>query len=304
MDTSVLKYFTFIKTVKYGSFTKAAEVLHYSQSGISRMIHDLESEWGVVLLERSRAGVRLSGDGAHMLSFAKDLCRDYEKMQAQIDELRGVQTGLIRIGTFSSIATHVLPQAIKAFHAEHSGVDFEMLSGDYLEIERQVEDGRADFGFVRLPAGGKLETEPFLHDEFLAVLPENHPIAQNTSEAERISLKALCEDPFILLERGDNTEITDIFHQNGLHPNIKYTTWEDYAIMAMVESGLGISVLPHLILRRIPYKIAVRPIKEAAFREIGIAFRSKEMLSAAGKAFLGCLLKTTAAGVQALCEHQ
>ena len=159
-----------------------------------------------------------------MLSFAKDLCRDYEKMQAQIDELRGVQTGLIRIGTFSSIATHVLPQAIKAFHAEHSGVDFEMLSGDYLEIERQVEDGRADFGFVRLPAGGKLKTEPLLHDEFLAVLPENHPIAQNTDETERIPLKALCEDPFILLERGDNAEITDIFHQNGLHPKVKYTT--------------------------------------------------------------------------------
>ena len=65
--------------------------------------------------------------------------------------------------------------------------------------------------------------------------------------------------------------------------------------MAMVESGLGISVLPHLILRRIPYKIAVRPIKEAAVREIGIAFRSKEMLSAADKAFLSYLLKAPSA---------
>ena len=77
MDMNILKYMAFIRTVEYGSFTKAAEVLNYSQSGISRMINDLEKEWKVILLERSRAGVRLTSDGTKLLPYAKSLCDEY-----------------------------------------------------------------------------------------------------------------------------------------------------------------------------------------------------------------------------------
>ena len=78
MDANLLKYMAFIKTVEYGSFTRAAEILHYSQSGISRMIHDLEKEWNVTLLERSRTGVRLTTEGEMLLPGAKSLCEEYQ----------------------------------------------------------------------------------------------------------------------------------------------------------------------------------------------------------------------------------
>ena len=74
MDKNLQKYMAFVKTVEYGSFTKAADMLHYSQSGVSRMIHDLEQEWKVVLLERGKAGVRLTGDGIKILPHAKAVC--------------------------------------------------------------------------------------------------------------------------------------------------------------------------------------------------------------------------------------
>ena len=102
MDTSIQKYMAFVKTVEYGSFTKAAEVLSYSQSGISRMIRDLENEWNVSLLERSRGGVRLTSDGVTLLPHAKRVCQEYQKLQMEVDELNGLQSGIIRIGTFSS----------------------------------------------------------------------------------------------------------------------------------------------------------------------------------------------------------
>ena len=106
MDTSIQKYLAFVKTVEYGSFTKAAEVLSYSQSGISRMIKDLETEWNIPLLERSRSGVRLTSDGLKLLPHAKRVCEEYQKLQMEVDDLHGVQSGIIRIGTFSSVATH------------------------------------------------------------------------------------------------------------------------------------------------------------------------------------------------------
>lgn len=102
MDMNIQKYMAFVKTVEYGSFTKAAEILNYSQSGISRMINDLEKEWKVVLLERGKSGVKLTSDGMKLLPYAKNVCMEYEKLQMEVDELNGLQSGLIRVGTFSS----------------------------------------------------------------------------------------------------------------------------------------------------------------------------------------------------------
>ena len=110
-------------------------MLNYSQSGISRMIHDLEQEWKVTLLERSRAGVRLTSDGMKLLPHAKNLCSEYQKLQMQVDELNGLQSGLIRIGTFSSVATHWLPNIIREFQKDYPNIDYELLLGDYTKIE-------------------------------------------------------------------------------------------------------------------------------------------------------------------------
>ena len=124
-----LKYLAFLKTVEYGSFTRAAERLNYSQSGVSRMISDLEREWNLTLLERNRSGVKLTSDGSQLLPFVKNLCQSYEELQTQVDSLHGVQSGIIRIGTISSIATHWLPNIIRAFQKDYPGIDYELLLG-------------------------------------------------------------------------------------------------------------------------------------------------------------------------------
>ena len=282
MEMNILKYMAFIKTAEYGSFTKAAEVLHYSQSGISRMIGDLEKEWRVTLLERSRWGVSLTSDGSRLLARAQKLCEEYRKLQMEVDDLHGVQSGLIRIGTFSSVATHWLPNIIKAFQKDHPNIDYELLLGDYAEIEEWIAEGRVDCGFVRLPARPAFETIPLARDDLLAVLPEGHPLA----ESERVPASALCSEPFILLERGAKTDVTEIFEREGLSPRVRFTTWDDYAIMSMVESGLGISILPELILRRIPYRIVAKKLAVPAYREIGLALRERESASLAVKKFI------------------
>ena len=282
MEMNILKYMAFIKTTEYGSFTKAAEVLHYSQSGISRMIGDLEKEWRVTLLERSRWGVSLTSDGSRLLARAQKLCEEYRKLQMEVDDLHGVQSGLIRIGTFSSVATHWLPNIIKAFQKDHPNIDYELLLGDYAEIEEWIAEGRVDCGFVRLPARPAFETIPLARDDLLAVLPEGHPLA----ESERVPASALCSEPFILLERGARTDVTEIFEREGLSPRVRFTTWDDYAIMSMVESGLGISILQELILRRIPYRIVAKKLAVPAYREIGLALRERESASLAVKKFI------------------
>ena len=102
MDANIQKYQAFVETVNEGSFTRAAEKLNYTQSGISRMVSDLEKEWNITLLERKKNGLRLTSDGLSLLPYARRLCEEYERLQMQVDGLNGLETGFIRIGTISA----------------------------------------------------------------------------------------------------------------------------------------------------------------------------------------------------------
>lgn len=282
---NIQKYLAFVKTVECGSFTKAAALLDYSQSGISRMINDLEREWQISLLERSHTGLRLTSDGLQLLPYAKSICFEYEKLQTQINELHGLESGLIRIGTFSSVATHWLPNIIKAFQKKYPNIAYELLLGDYTEIESWILEGRVDCGFLRLPANPNLETIFLEQDRLLVILPEDHPLA----DCDRFPVEALCNDPFMLLEKGAKAEISEIFELHHLEPMTHFTTWDDYAIMSMVESGLGISILPELILQRLPYRIIIKELEVPAYRRIGIAMKNQKTASLAVKRFLDYL---------------
>lgn len=282
MDMNIQKYLAFLKTVEYGSITRAAEVLSYSQSGVSRMIQDIEKEWGLSLLERSRSGVRLTSDGTKLLPRIQSLCAEYEALQRQVEELKGMRSGLIRIGTFSSVATHWLPNIIREFQKDYPEIEYELLLGDYTEIEAWIQEGRVDCGFLRLPTLPEFDTIFLEQDDFLVILPEKHPLTKK----EKISLSDLGKEPFLLLEKDKNTEISDFFRKHDFSPNVHFTLWDDYAILAMVESGMGISLLPRLILKRIPYRVEVRELDVSAYRDIALVLRNQKTAPLAVKCFL------------------
>lgn len=291
MDTNLQKYMAFVKTVETGSFTKAAEALSYSQSGVSRMISDLEAEWKLTLLERGRSGVKLTSDGKQLLPYAKSVCQEYEKLQMQVDALNGMESGLIRIGTFSSVATQWLPRILRSFQKDYPNIEFELLMGDYPDMEQWTLEGRVDCSFLSLPTLPELETIFLARDRLLVVLPEDHPLA----ECDRFPMEALNNDPFLLLEKGDRSGISDVFHKYHLSPPVQFTTLDDYAVMAMVESGLGISILPELVLQRTNYRIVTKELETPLYREIGLALRDRKTASLAVKRFLDYLPRPTEA---------
>ena len=136
-----------------------------------------------------------------------------------------------------------------------------------------------------MPTNDRFETIFLEEDKLLAILPENHRL----TEYEKVPLSELCTEPFMLLEKGAKAEISEIFEKNNLIPNVRFTTWDDYAVMSMIESGLGVSILPQLIMKRVPYNIVTRELNVPAYRNIGIAFREKRTLSLAVKRFLDYL---------------
>lgn len=279
---SIQKYQAFLKVVEYGSLTRAAEVLNYSQSGISRIIGDLEREWKLSLLQRRHDGVQLTADGRRLLPYIKRVCQEYQNLQMQVDDVNGLKTGFIRIGVFSSVATHWLPNIIKEFQKDYPTIGYELLLGDYEEIESWLLEAKVDCGFLRLPAHASLETIFLEREPLMAILPEDHPLAS----LDKVPLKALEDEPFLLQEKGTNSEIAEALNHFHFKPKVRFTTWDDYAIMSMVESGLGVSILSKLILKRIPYRIAMKELDVLAYRDIGIAFQSRKHASVAVKRFL------------------
>lgn len=247
MDKNLQKFEAFVTTVETGSFTAAAQKLKYSQSGISRMIGDLEKEWHVCLLERSKTGVTLTSEGTALLPYAQNLCQAYRQLQLEVDELTGLCTGILRIGTISSIAYHWLPPVIQAFRKQYPGIRYELLLGEYEELAKWLREGRIDMAFMRQFAGQEWEWQSLAQDELLAVLPEQHPL----SRLETVPVEALCQEPFLLLEKDQPSMIREYLEKTGLPLDIPFTTWDDFAIMALVESGQGVSILPKLILQRV-----------------------------------------------------
>lgn len=282
MDNPLLKYLAFVKTVETGSFTRAAQELDYAQSSISKMVADLESEWNMTLLERSKAGVRLTSAGEQVLPFLRKVLRDHQELEGHILQMNGLETGVVRIGTFSSVAIHWLPNIFAHLQQDYPGIEYEMLLGDYAEVEHWIDEGRVDCGFLRLPTLARFDTILLKQDEYKVVLPMGHPLAAK----DVIPLEDLNGLPFLLLEHGGKTEVSDLLERSHVRPAIRFTTWEDFAIMAMVERGMGVSILPSMILQRIPYRIEIRPLQTPYYRPIGLARKRTEYLTPAVRKFI------------------
>ena len=282
MDGNIQKYLAFLKTVENGSFTKAAEILNYSQSSISKMIADLEKECGMSLMERGKSGIQLTPDGRELLPYIQLLCEDFRMLEHHVEEITGIQSGMIRIGTLPSIAIHWLPNIIHRFRTDYPNIEYELMIGDYREIERWIGEGRVDCGFVQLPTRKEFDTIFLERDEYKVILPMGHPLA----EKETIDIQDLDGKPFIMLAAKDNMEVPEILARAKVQPDVLLTTWEDHAVMSMVERGFGLAIEPSLMCRRVPFQFEMRSLTEPCYRNMGLGFRSQRTASSAVKKFI------------------
>ncbi|MDE5985406.1 MAG: LysR family transcriptional regulator [Eubacterium sp.] len=280
------RYIALQKIVELGSFTKAADALGYTQSSVSQMISSLESELSIKLLKRSRYGIKLTIEGTELYPFIEKTIYQYQSMLEKANEIKGLETGIIRVGTVSSITCHWMPQLIKGFKEQYPNVQFMFHQGDYTLIPEWIRTGTIDFGFITPHVSADLTTKVIKEGEMLVVLPKSHPLAKQ----KRIKLSEIADDSFILLEEGQYSEPISAFKEAGITPNIKYTIHDDYAIMTMVEAGLGVSILAELMLRRTGFDNICLPINPPVYRTLAVAYKDKDSLPIASKHFIDYLI--------------
>ncbi len=281
------RYIALLKVIEVGNFTKAAELLGYTQPALSQMVASLERELSVKILYRSRYGIRLTPEGEQLYPAIRNSVLQYEVMRTAADEIRGLDSGIVRIGTVSSVSCHWLPEVIRAFWQEHPNIQIVLHQGDYTSIPEWVRTGAVDFGFVNPHAVRGMETTVIKSGEFRAVLPKNHPL----SNKESLLLKDLADEPFLLLEEGSYSEPLEAFRAADITPDIRLRVHDDYSILSMVEQGLGVSILTELVLHKTNYDVVVLPIEPAIIRTMSIVTKDRNTLPLASKEFIRCLME-------------
>ncbi len=263
---NILHFQILAAIVEHGSFSGAAVHLDLSQSAASRAIAALEDELGVTLLVRGRFGARLTPVGERVMSHAHQILQGQELIEAEVNLHKGLNSGHLRIASFRSAATHVLPPVIAQFRQRFPGVDISLDELDPLGVERVLRSGAADIGMLPLPRSEEFETWEVERDEYVVLLPSQ------VSLPEQLSWEYLSLHEFILY---NYAECTSAVRKHWAHwdqvLNIAYEIKEDSTIVSMVAQGLGAAILPRLTALPIPPTVQVRSLPVPLERVVGAA---------------------------------
>ena len=275
------KYEVLVAVVEQGSLTLAASALSCTQSAVSHSLDSLEKELGFPLLKRGRGGVRLTAEGEKLMPAVRSLLASAEQLQQTASAIRGLDTGTVRIGAFTSVAVHWLPGVLKMFQADYPKVDFKLLNGDYHDVEQWLENGSVDIGFVNVPCALDCECITLMEDRLLAILP----LGSRFASYPKFPLVECETEPFISLLESSDHDARRALEAAGVHPNVRFYTKDDYAILAMVEQGLGMSIMPELLLKGRNDRLQILPLIPEARRTIGMAIAASEKAGPATRRF-------------------
>lgn len=237
-----------VAVADYGNFSEAALNLELSQSAISHAIASLEDELGVVLLIRGRHGAQPTPVGERVIRQARQVLHLLEGIVKEANLEKGLQGGSVRIASFRSVATHILPTAIARFRHSFPKIAA-MISEhpDHAGVDQALREGRADIGFTVLPAGSEFETWEILRDEYVVLLPPTPRL-----RTAQLTWKQLASYPLILPSPSDACYVMVRNHllASGFPLKVAYEINEDSTIVSMVVQGLGATILPVLLPSR------------------------------------------------------
>ena len=280
MDTKKLE--ALAAAVQYGSFTRAAEALGYTQSGMTHMMNSLERDIGFPVLLRGRAGVRLTPAGERIYPLIRQVLSASQALDREVALINSHKEDTIRVAAYSSIAMHWLPEVIQQFRRVHPELTVDIQMGSVEEVYRWVREDKADMGFASLQDGMTMDWLPLAEDPLLAILPPEYDLGGR----ERFDVRDFSGHEFLMPSMGFHLDILRALNRSGVTPVIRTTQVSDSVIISMVEHGLGVSVLSELVLKGRRDAVQAVPLDPPAFRELGIVTRDRRELRPAARRFI------------------
>jgi DNA-binding transcriptional LysR family regulator len=269
-----LRYFTAV--AENGGFGRAAQLLHVAQSAISEQIRDLESELGAALFDRNNRTIRLTREGELFLVDAQAVLALASKAAANVQKSLHGEIGTLTIGFFVGGTGKFFPAIIKEFKLRFPQVQVSVVEMAPAMQHQALQAGSIDIGFTRglQPAqAGTLRSEHFLTERLYVALPRSHPLAKR----RRISMRELAGERFVLNDRNYSPPVFDkvitLCTEAGFSPQIGATGTVSSGVLALVEAGEGLAILPGGSQRLSTEEVIFVPIADrAAFVDMVIAW--------------------------------
>lgn len=280
MDSKKLEALS--ESVKWGSFTRAAETLGYTQSGLTHMMNALEKDIGFSVLVRGRGGVRLTSAGERIFPLVQDCLTADRALEREIALINTHKEETVRVAAYASIAMHWLPEVIEQFRQKHPDIRVDIQMGSVEEVYRWVREDKVDMCFASRQEYMGLEWTFLRDDPLLAILPPGF----DTEGAECFDMRRFHGKEFLMPSMGFHLDIMRALSRCNVLPEIQTTQVSDSVIISMVEHGLGVSILSELVLKGRKGGVQALPLQPFAVRELGIAARPRKELRPAVRQFI------------------
>ncbi len=264
IERYVIRYF--LAVVDGGNFSNAARAENVTQPTLSAGIAKLEEKLGKSVFHRTNRRVHLTEAGARFLPYARRIESEFNQSIAAVQDIEPIK--ILRVGVLSTISARLVSKAIGVMQRKDPRIRIEMMDGSERELTSKLAQERIDFALTLVGRGSERFHEVALFEEGYAVaLPKGHPFAdQGAVNAEDLS------DSVMIVRRQCEalSETSRFFTERGVRPFFAYRSSQDERVMAMIASGLGITIVPQSHAAPGVQKIPLNGFRQR--RSIGFAF--------------------------------
>lgn len=276
---TLLSYQIFQTVVEQGSFQKAAEVMNLTPSAISHSISNAEKELGFPLFNRNKNGVTLTSYGENLQPYILTVLNSDTKLQQAIQEFNGLTNGAVKIGTFSSFCCSFISDLVSGFREKHPNIEITIYQGTYDDVYNWIKTGVVDIGILSKSSCKDLEFHALYEDELQCIVPKGF----QTKHRKYIDITEIADKNFVSQHESTDADIQNVFHKYHLHIKSSCHVVDDLSTVAMVAAGLGICVMPQLVMQNIPYEVDCYSFRPAEYRTIGICTQNIDLMAPAVK---------------------
>ena len=276
--------------VDLGSFSRASEVVGYTQSGLTHLVNSLEREIGFPLIVRSHNGISLTEQGRDLMPDIRQFLQANASLENRIQGIREKQTETIRIAAYASIAMFWMPEILYRFRRICPNVDVDLRMVDHaLEPFELLQDGKTDVIFASRQNYGTCEWTPLYHELLYAILPRDYPLKSPTE----FPLKEFEGKEFLMPYGRFDIDVHAAFKREGVKANEQTVYVDDETVIRMVGKGLGISMMSELMIRGNTDDVLCIPVTPKSIRELGMGTEKGVELSESVRRLKECVVEYT-----------
>lgn len=275
---TLFTYEIFEAVVQEKSFQKASALLNMTPSAVSHAILAMEKEVGFSLFIRGKQETVLSSQGELLLPYIRAVLKSEESLQEMISSFQGLEKGVVKLGGFNSVCSVWVPQIVKKFQESFPNIRIEIYQGTYADLVEWLRNGTIDLCIMSAVDSEGFDYTPLYHDRLLCVVPEDF----QTKNSGYITFEEMKAQRFVTQWSSCDGDAQRVLKDHGLEPFTYCHVVDDMSTIAMVEAGMGICILPELLISK-GGRVSWYPMEEDCYREIGLAVNSFRTVSPAVK---------------------